>query len=810
MEQQRQAERFLRGVIPPGVQGLFTCVVEVPVEEHPYAGLTTGGWTDLKRSFLPIHQGSRIDLIPTFEAGREWYFTPGLFNRFGTTQKEFCVGAATLWVDIDEPHSVDPKELEPHPSAIVESSPGKYHCYWFLEETLSVDVLEQYNRRLAYTIPGADHSGWDANQLLRIPAGINVKTGTIPTLVHLDIERRYDLAAFDGLPDDPSSHLGTDSLPPTPVGYIASEVVRQTLKERSVLLPEDLTALLGKKQPDRSRALWRMYHLCHQIELTREEAFWLIRGTQNDKFQTARHWDDELWRDLCAGYKDATAKRPPLGILERIRSVYMEKIPARDKYEQIAGIVAMDMTERGILYSDETNENRYLNTDTGESRTVTKYDEDFHQYMLRRYGINAAGEEFKAIYTHLVAACRENGPYQTHGVAFFDRDKHRLYINRYDNWVYRLDGDEVEVFINGQDGKFFREVPWAPPFKYIPRNQRPHRDEGRLLDEYVLSANIPSQQGADPDSLRTIIRTWLYAIFFNNLISVRPILFFHGEPGAGKTSVLVGIGQLFEGPSYSPLSVPDKEADFEFQVRNRDWVFYDNVDSPSKWLPDALARLATRFTVQARKLYTDNTQLRYPVRCFAALTAHSPKFRRDDVVDRLIPVRVEPFTLFKAQGDLDYDLETNRNLIWSELIDDLNRLVKWIRDNEGLPIRMYEFRLADFARFLEIVCELDGQEFEAILRVLKLNQASEALEEDEFVAILRAWLGIKGNAGKEVTARQLFLDLISLPVGADLPKQYTERGFAIMLGRKAKYLGHFVSLERPKEGIYVFDHKEDV
>src|SRR5690606_36366404 len=501
---------------------------------------------------------------------------------------------------------------------------------------------------------------------------------------------------------------------------------------------------------------------------------------------------------------DAKARRVPQSILEQIKSVSLKKLPAKEKYNEIGALITQDMLSRGILYSDITNENRYLDTETGESRLVSKYDEDFQQYILRTYGINAAHEEFKYVYTHLMATCRENGPYQTWGTAYFDRDTARLYVNRYDNYVYVLDGHTVDARINGTDNVYFREVPWAPPFKYIPREQRPPMSR-ELFDTKNMNANIPPQGGASAAAVKTVIRAWLYAIFFSTIMPVRPILFFHGEPGAGKTSILMGIGQLFEGPSFSPLSIPDKEQDFEFQVRNRDWVFYDNVDSPSKWLPDALARLATRFTIQARKLYTDNTQLRYPVRCFAALTAHSPKFRREDVVDRLVPVRVEPFEEFRDQDDIDFGIETNRNLIWSELLDDLNRIVLQYREQGGLPAKTYPFRLADFARFLEIVAPMYGQTVDELLNLLQYNQATEATEEDELIGLLKKWLAKDDNRNRPVSASTLQVELSALPGGSHLLTNYSERGFATKLGRQVKYINHFVKMEKVKEGTYAFD-----
>jgi hypothetical protein len=56
----------------------------------------------------------------------------------------------------------------PEPTAIVESSPGREQFYWRLASPMPPEEAEFLNRRLAYTM-GADESGWDLTQLLRVP-----------------------------------------------------------------------------------------------------------------------------------------------------------------------------------------------------------------------------------------------------------------------------------------------------------------------------------------------------------------------------------------------------------------------------------------------------------------------------------------------------------------------------------------------------------------------------------------------------------------------------------------------------------------
>lgn len=104
--------------------------------------------------------------------------------------KDNASAVLTLWADLDG--SPLPDDL-PRPTAIVESSPGKMHCYWRLTRPLQAHDAERLNRRIAYAIKD-DLSGWDLTQLLRPVGTFNWKYDTAQpvTITHLDPNARYD------------------------------------------------------------------------------------------------------------------------------------------------------------------------------------------------------------------------------------------------------------------------------------------------------------------------------------------------------------------------------------------------------------------------------------------------------------------------------------------------------------------------------------------------------------------------------------------------------------------------------------------
>jgi RepB DNA-primase from phage plasmid len=75
---------------------------------------------------------------------------------------------------------------------IVESSPGRWQCYRPLTEPVDPCLGEELNQRLAYAL-GADTSGWDLTQLLRLPGTPNGKYWDAPRVRLLEMsDVRHD------------------------------------------------------------------------------------------------------------------------------------------------------------------------------------------------------------------------------------------------------------------------------------------------------------------------------------------------------------------------------------------------------------------------------------------------------------------------------------------------------------------------------------------------------------------------------------------------------------------------------------------
>ncbi|MDP9457130.1 MAG: RepB family DNA primase, partial [Actinomycetota bacterium] len=128
------------------------------------------------------------------EEGREVYFCAHLLTSSRRIKKN-AAAVRTLWGEIDG-GNLPNGELKP--TALVQSSPGKYHVYWRLDDAIPPEIAEGLNRRIAAEI-GADPSGFDLTQLLRVPGTTNHKYDDTPqvTLVGLEGGRSYSAADLD-------------------------------------------------------------------------------------------------------------------------------------------------------------------------------------------------------------------------------------------------------------------------------------------------------------------------------------------------------------------------------------------------------------------------------------------------------------------------------------------------------------------------------------------------------------------------------------------------------------------------------------
>lgn len=90
---------------------------------------------------------------------------------------------------------VDDAPLDLECTFSVQTSPSSKHAYFVLEQDALAETLRDLSRRAAYSL-GGDKSGWDSQQLVRVPGTFNTKAkhgGHFPIVLQQESGKRYDV-----------------------------------------------------------------------------------------------------------------------------------------------------------------------------------------------------------------------------------------------------------------------------------------------------------------------------------------------------------------------------------------------------------------------------------------------------------------------------------------------------------------------------------------------------------------------------------------------------------------------------------------
>lgn len=220
------------------------------------------------------------------------YFAPCLFLDKRRIE-QFAEPERALWADLDE---ADPREVDQtyRPTIAWETSPGRFQAIWLLN-TLRVGAswADKENHRLTVYL-GADPSGWDTTQLLRVPGRANWKP-EYPTKgsenategLLWDSGPRYTPDDFQDLPavSGGAEDLITDDT--LGVGRVDRHEVWAKVRlkvSRTVREYMSITSLDAAEGADRSEVLWQIERDLADAGCTMAEIVAVVRKTVWNKY----------------------------------------------------------------------------------------------------------------------------------------------------------------------------------------------------------------------------------------------------------------------------------------------------------------------------------------------------------------------------------------------------------------------------------------------------------------------------------------------------------------------------------------------
>jgi RepB DNA-primase from phage plasmid len=207
------------------------------------------------------------------------YFSPNVFKR-PLRRQGLALESRWLYADLD---TVNPEGIEGklRPTIAWQSSPGRFQAMW-LVQPLEPEIHQRLNKQLTYRL-GADLSGWDITQVLRLPGTINHKYETDPEVRLLWWEGRERVVTGTGMD---TGGMGNGSM-----------LQQVSLDGRAKLVPAWVRTKLRAEMAvgDRSKALFKIECALFKAGLTKDEVFTLVRPTVWNKFND-RQLSDEIHR----------------------------------------------------------------------------------------------------------------------------------------------------------------------------------------------------------------------------------------------------------------------------------------------------------------------------------------------------------------------------------------------------------------------------------------------------------------------------------------------------------------------------------
>lgn len=702
------------------------------------------------------------------------YFTSHLFSS-PKSIKANVLPTDTIQADLD---SADVHTLPVKPTIIVETSPGRYQAYWIVkkdkEQPLTAQGLEELSKRLTYSITDCDRSGWSLGHRVRLPDTFNFKYDTphhikiltnnprrvpleeLQVLPDLDTNQREVLLHDIEWADQPHLHL---NLPPM---LTMKELADEGKVHKAVYRNYDKVAT------DRSTVLWRLLLELVKSGIGRDLTYWLAFNSANNKFKDRYNGVRDLRKDILRAEKRAI--RNDLDLRETIRLMRQDKQYGKalvERMDAMAHVIIDDLRKYGNFINARGYSLFFVPKESGKPISLHERSRYLSTLLATRYGLNSATQEYKFIVAQITAYVHNLAPTEDIRVlAFHDDLSESMYLHLGMRDVLHITDSNITVVNNGDDDVIFGLRSFNDP---IQPDYTPQAGERKWFEE-LFSSSLDYIMSPTKERALAILSAWFLMILFRNSIHTRPILAVLGQQGSGKSTLLRLVYKLIYGKArdLANLGKPD---DYDLSVSHNPLVAFDNLDTFINWLPNALATSTTETETEKRALYTDSDLIRVKKSAIVAVTAHSPKFIREDVVDRLLVIMLRRREIWGDDKELVARILAKRNRMWGQIITDIQSILASTKphDSESPNIRMKDFATTGlwFARalnqekdFIEGLTSVQGGQQSLLIETESLLvdaittwATKNHLDIDEWVTPKQIWSNIQ--RGLESTPNSL-------------------------------------------------------
>ena len=326
-----------------------------------------------------------------------------------------------------------------------------------------------------------------------------------------------------------------------------------------------------------------------------------------------------------------------------------------------------------------------------------------------------------------------------------------IYYQLSDGLMAKVNKDGIKVLTNGSDDVLFEGDMVKPiPHQQLLEHVANYQKEGPLENFWYKTLQDTRIKESPDDKTRRLlsllysISPWLYRWRGTQL----PIEQMLGEAGSGKSTLFSLRLQILTGISVL-RNAPNDIRDWTASVAATGGLHVtDNVHMTNsrlkQELSDELCRIITEPDphIERRKLYTDNTLIRTPVKTVFAVTAIKQPFTNTDILQRSIIAELD-----KGTGEVVYDAdwETSQlhrwggrtNWIAHQLVF-LQRLFQLI-DKEWKPQHKAKFRLINVEQLLCLAAKVYGEDPDWVADYIEIQRDEKTASSDSALEGLINW-----------------------------------------------------------------------
>ena len=299
-----------------GKQDGYAFFPHIDREEQRLAGERRAGYHENRAFKWPEEKRQILEHMAKHE-GDDLYWCPSLFE--GSDRKiELAMDEHAMWADLDE---ADPRLLKGNhdyrPTVAWESSPGRFQALWLgnpdLGDFAGASWSGNENQRLTYHL-GADKSGWDTTQLLRIPGWDNHKPEyskrgkPVPGKLLWDRGPMYEMDDFKLLPEVKGA-LGQNKLGDVLEEEIEAVDRHKVIARIKLKLNQRAREMLTARtvMGDRSENLWYLIRCLADAGCTVHEIVAIAKASVWNKFEGR---SDEVKRLITEAMKAIDQRSP--------------------------------------------------------------------------------------------------------------------------------------------------------------------------------------------------------------------------------------------------------------------------------------------------------------------------------------------------------------------------------------------------------------------------------------------------------------------------------------------------------------------